>query len=140
MTTILFGCASKEKVVETSTPVNIEGQAYDQVDQSSIQEVAAISAKVDWCGKDYKPFYLAFTQFVRLPNKLSQMQLAFMGYSHGANLTRNLKELSDKKYSGEDIKKVSVDYHQKLSDWCRFADQRKQLALHCQEAAQVITR
>jgi len=136
----LFGCTSKEKIAETTTSVNIDGQAYDQVDQSLIQEVAAISAKVDWCGMDYKPFYLSFMQFERVPNKLSQMQLAFIGYSHGANLTQNLKGLKDKKCSKEDVDKLSLDYHQKLADWYQFADQRKELALHCEKAAQVVAR
>ena len=45
-----------------------------------------------------------------------------------------------RKRSEEDIKKVSIAYHQKHSDLCQFADQGTELALRCEEAAQVILR
>ncbi|RYZ87258.1 MAG: hypothetical protein EOP06_12970 [Proteobacteria bacterium] len=132
------GCAThapSEQIAET--PAQSRKNPYD-IDLTNIQDTAEISARAQWCGFDYEPLYLTSMQFERLDTGKTQMQLAQLGYMHGAMLTENANSLASQKCESKDRTKLKEDYVSKLKALCRRENERESLKANCSDAGKIL--
>lgn len=96
-------------------------------------QVAATSARLDWCGWKFEPVYLTFMQFLRVPGDLSPLQVAAVGAFHGVAMQKEAQKLKGA-CAAADQTALKKDLKQKLDRWCAKQSERAALKARCDES------
>lgn len=135
---VFSGCATQRPATQDAeTQIQQSRNPYD-IDMKNIDETADISARLQWCGFDYEPFYLTSMQFERLDANKTQMQLAQLGYMHGAMLTKRAKSLESSKCESQSLETLRLDHDANLRELCSRQNERENLKKQCSDAAKVL--